>query len=396
MAGTELLQFCHDYFRAGQSQLAQYHKQRVAQCPSRVVECLDFADDRPFLEPSLFAYFQQSETDVSLEQLLIGYVDDPRHVPNVKAATRNGWAYLPQLGYRNSEGADSSVVMVDDHAERPPESWQPLRRVQGTEIEICRHADPLLHWVFQDAAQGQHAKQADVEYSLAYSDQNAATLDRAFRTLQATTPVLFDCLEKVTRRIVLFRSRQANSFASLNAHGTVFFNLMSPVDASEPFFIEDLAHQGGHVLFSSLTVERDRYLQVPAVTPLREFTGEASEQRDVFTALHGVFTEALMCIALAHCLQQNVFAGRQLHEVVGRLSFLMKRFHLDLLHVQHEGMFTELGEAVVRECGSIFDDAFQCWGDQLTNLDFSNQEYTFSFERFCLLNPEPRTLKLRF
>ena len=153
------------------------------------------------------------------------------------------------------------------------------------------------------------------------------------------------------------------------------------------FFIEDLAHQCGHILFSALSVNRDDYLRVDSNTPLQQITGTEGEQRDLYTALHGVFTEALMCIALYYCLEAGVFTEAKMHELLGRLSFVMKRFHLDLLNLNHEGLFTDRGLAIIRDCGRAFDDIFRQTKGRITRFDLSNQSYTFSYDRFAALNP---------
>ena len=74
------------------------------------------------------------------------------------------------------------------------------------------------------------------------------------------------------------------------------------------------------------------------------------------------------------------------HELLGRLSFVMKRFHLDLLNLQYEGLFTDQGLAVVNKCGRVFDEVFRRSRDGITRFDLRNQSYTFSYERFAALN----------
>ncbi len=138
---------------------------------------------------------------------------------------------------------------------------------------------------------------------------------------------------------------------------------------------------------AALTVNRGDYLLLDPNTPLEQFTGTAGEERDVYTAIHGVFTEALMCIALHSCLEAGVFSGVRRYELLGRLSFAMKGFHLDLLNLQHEGLFTDRGMFIVLECGRIFDEVYRRAQDRITRFDLTNQSYTFSYERFATLNP---------
>jgi len=379
VVGAALLNYASEHVGPGQRQLAQCMKQLVSTAQSPFVERLDYSNDSVFLEPSLFAYFGQKHSQITLEQILYGYLPDTAGLHSFAAyVDHRGLIYLPQLGCLATDACES-VVTVDSDAIACRLSG--LRRIGGTHIELCLTSDPLLDSFFRDA------DGRDVPFDLDVGACRAGALDEAFEILQRVAPALFACLVAVTRRVVVFRSEKLASFATVSAHGTAFLNVTPPYNATEVFFIEDLAHQCGHVLCSALTVNRDDYLRADPSTPLQQFTGVEGEQRDLYTAYHGVFTEALMCIALHSCLEAGVFSEVRLHELLGRLSFVMKRFHLDLLSLKHEGLFTDRGRTVVHECGRIFDDVFRRTKDRITGFDLSNQSYTFSYEHFAALNP---------
>ena len=69
-------------------------------------------------------------------------------------------------------------------------------------------------------------------------------------------------------------------------------------------------HQFGHVVFSALTLDVQAYLRVPAATPLARLTGNELDTRDVYSTLHGVFTEAWMSLCLEECYEMPEFTSR--------------------------------------------------------------------------------------
>src|SRR2546426_2901954 len=106
--------------------------------------------------------------------------------------------------------------------------------------------------------------------------------------MRRATPALFDALHAVTRRIFLYNAELPTSFATMSAHGVAFLNVKD--DNDEVFFVDDLAHQCGHVLFNALTQEKERFLARPADTPMRDFCHDQEDPRTLYSALHGLFT----------------------------------------------------------------------------------------------------------
>ncbi len=380
MVGAALLDWAAENFGAGQQHLAQCMKQLVSSGQSPIVQLLDYSDDSVFLEPSLFAYFAHQQSELTLEQILFGYLAQTSALPDFAAfADHRGLVYLPRLGHLATD-ASKSVATVNGDALAT--RLTRLRKVRGTQIELCLSSDPLLASCFRDT------DGRDVLFDLDLAERHATTLDEAFEILTRVAPGLSASLVAVTRRIVIFRSEDLESFATVSAHGMAFLKVTPPYKATEVFFVEDLAHQCGHILFSALTVNRGDFLRVDPNTPLQQLTGSENEKRDLFTVLHGVFTEALMCIALHSCLDGGVFSKAKHHELLGRLSYVMKRFHLDLLSLQNDEWFTDGGRFVVHQCGLVFDEVFRRTKDYITQFDLRNQSYAFSYERFLALNPE--------
>lgn len=160
-----------------------------------------------------------------------------------------------------------------------------------------------------------------------------------------------------------------------------------PARADEVFFIEDLVHQCGHILFNALTLNPAKWLAIDPKTPLSRLTSDLDDSRAVYVALHGVFTECLMSIALAQCFRLEIFEGRQRHELQGRLSLIMRRLQLDLQSVRNPGLCTEAGFGLVAAFAEVFDQVFELARDAIVACDLRNQPYSFCYEKFVALNP---------
>jgi hypothetical protein len=158
-------------------------------------------------------------------------------------------------------------------------------------------------------------------------------------------------------------------------------------DDDEVFFIEDLVHQCGHVIFNAIAFDKKALLVVDPDTPLREFTGITQESRTTLDTLHGIFTETAMCQCLDIWYENHVFSGRQEHELLGRFAYILKRFNCDLQNLEHRQIFTDNGFLLYRWYLSVFDRLYQKRGDLLRELKIGNQPYKFNYEKFAALNP---------
>ena len=157
-------------------------------------------------------------------------------------------------------------------------------------------------------------------------------------------------------------------------------------DDAEAFFVEDLAHQCGHIVFNAVTCNPAEYLAVNPDTPLKNYLHRDSESRTVLQAFHGIFTEAVMLACLDRCHAQGVFEGKQARELIGRMAFILRRFGSDLGNLNHPGLFTPLGEWVHVQLVSLFKKYFDAHWTRVRNVDLSNQPYAFSYRRFAEKN----------
>jgi HEXXH motif-containing protein len=377
----------------GQHQLADTLRLLVYKADPDLFDQLDFDSARCFLDPLLFAYFTDPAPTLPLPQLLYGLIPAERRPPSVELRTdANGRAYLPGIGELETTVVDRSIELRRDPASSDPTChmdgqdlptrWRTPLIVPGTGIEVLRDRHPLLDRFFTDA------EGAPVEFEMA-----SATADHyqhlvaAFTLLHEHCPELWEEIAATTRRIGLYRGRLPNSFATLSAHGAVFFNTTDAID--EVFFLDDIAHQCGHVLFNALTLNKEHFLTIDPMTPLRSLNGAPQERRSLYSAFHGLFTYTSISLVLSTFLVRQVFDGRQAHEVLGRLGFTMGKFRSDLALLDQPVLFTRLGHRCYRRFAAAHRELHARYATLLGLLDYANQPYVFSYPRFAEANPCP-------
>jgi hypothetical protein len=354
-------------------------------------ELLNDARPGAALEPLLFAYFSLGNRDVPFIQLLFGYLHESRRPERIHVfADSKGIVYMPRIGYFKTNSSNRKLEMhVTDHqrgfqftvnGETVPYTFLNDLTVANTSVELCRYPLRTLEPIFRDTL----GVSIPVEVKDA-SLRDARHVENALTIIQLCFPSYYEEVVRTTRRIVLFSSPELNSFASLSAYGAVFLNISDHDD--EVSYIEDLVHQCGHVIFSSLSSDQGIFLRVDPDTPLIAFTDRSQETRSVYVALHGLFTEAAISLTLSHCDDQNLFSGRQRHELLGRLAYIARRFDLDLKDFEREEIFSQKGFALFEELRTSFGEI----GDErrrfLRRFDLSNQSYNFNYQKFAELNP---------
>jgi HEXXH motif-containing protein len=375
----------------GQRQLADTLRLLIYKAAPALFDGLDFHDDRPFLDPLLFAYFTDPAPTLPLGQLLYGLIPRQRRPRNVELRTdAGGRAHVPGIGVLETPAGNRSIELL--HGADPgdyrcrldgrtlPARWRASLCIPGTGIEVFQEHHPLLERFFTDAT----GASVGVEVVEATREHHAHLLI-AFALLREHCPDLWDEVAATTRRVMLYRGRLPNSFATLSAHGGVFFNVTDAID--EVAFLEDIAHQCAHVIFNALTVEKERFLAVDPMTPLESLSGDQHEARSVYSALHGLFTYTVIGRVLSTCWDRQVFGGRQSHELLGRLGFILLKFSSDLAVLNQPAVFTRLGQRCYRHFAAAYRDLDRRYARLVGPLEYGNQPYVFSYPRFAERNP---------
>ena len=328
--------WCFSHVLNGQRELADTLRMLVYKRNSELFEKLDFDNEECFLNPLLFAWFTDHGTVFPLERIFTEY-----------STERVSGTY---------------------------------RRITGTATEIAACSHPLLDRFFVGAAG--HATHPEIEQA---TQAHTAQLNRAFGVLQTHCPDIASAIASCTRKVMLFRAPEPNSFAAMSAHGMVFLNV--PEWADEVFFLEDLSHQCAHVLFNAMTFDKKRYLAIDPATMMSEVYGDSDEARTLYSAFHGLATYTLIVRVLSTLRGRSVLDRRQQHELAGRLAFTLKKFGWDLRRLDKPGLFTARGRLVYRRFAAMYEQGMASDGDLVEQLDVSNQPYNFDYASFAARNP---------
>jgi len=378
----------------GQAHLANTLRALVYQADPELFAVLEDADPDVFLEPLLFAHFAVKQPSIPLPQIVVGYVDASRRPDAVEVCSdAAGTIYLPRIGYFLTEGRDQKLVLQWD-AETGRASvldgdtpidvrFEELPRIPGTDIEICRHSVPMLAEVIAASTpQGADFRVLD-ERAHGHVDHLVAAME----IIRATWPTYHAQILSTVRQVVLFRSATLGSFAAVSAHGVACLNVSAHDD--EVFFVEDLLHQCGHVMFNAATARRKEYVAVDPDTPIGAFNGHPEDVRSVYVVLHGLFTELTMVHGLRLCDERGVFSGRKAHELVGRLAFMAHKALSDMASLADGALLTAQGRSLYETFTAAFESIRRERADLLGGYTMASQPYSFSYEVFARLNPMP-------
>lgn len=285
---------------------------------------LDFSDDAAFLHPLLLAAARQPEPGRAIER-------------SVLAPTRDGRAEI-----RDFTVYTAMDLLLQTYT---PEEDQSV----------------LLEVVHDEAAM--------------------ATLAKALNALEALVPAYWRLLQATTRGFVFSRQERLRSFATEALHGISFLSL--PKHVSVPGLTEDVAHQCGHTLFSSMFPDPAPWDQVRASA----ITGQADDRRSAYVVFHGVFTESLIALALITALETGFFELRDRHEAEGRLAFLLRKFASDLSCLMALSVDPETEWGRIRgEMKDVFADVVRRARGILRPMDLDGHGYDFDAQVFFARN----------
>ncbi|WP_160093673.1 hypothetical protein [Rhodococcus sp. T7] len=301
----------------------------------------------------------------------------------------DGVVELPGLGQFDGNLADEVLnlrrlghnrVLIRGDKGETEAALRPIPMVPGTRAVLAGSAHPLLKR-FYCANAGESA----IVETLIETRRHSRSIIEAFSLLARTVPLLHAHLADAVRRVTVHRAGHVHSFATPAAHGAVF--LAAAEDDTDIGFVEDLVHQGGHVLCTAMTVDREVFFTVPAETPLADITGIVDETRSLYEAFHGVFTEAAMILTLNRLLDLDGLTPRQAHESRGRLGLIGSRAVADLANVCRPGLFTDEGLRILKYCRLALIETIDRRREELAALDLTGQPYAFSYAAFVARNP---------
>ncbi|MGQ4419829.1 M20 family metallopeptidase [Streptomyces sp. SAS_269] len=295
---------------------------------------------------------------MTMDQLLLaGRREDP--APLTVAADDEGVVVLPGLGrVRTGRRAGELTVRYDDAArtltvDGEPMAYElePCLMVPGTRIELVDRLDPVLK-AFLDL----HIDDPERLTLLTDGAAQLPCMARALDIIAAVSPGYHAALVESLRAVVLYRHPDAESFAALGMHGMIFLNV--PDGAGVDHFVEELVHQGGHVVFSEATLHRAEFFRVDPEAELSGLIGR-DDPRTVYDAFHGLFTEHMEYQIVLGALERGLADDGERPEFRAHLTSVARRHLRDLRLIGPHAreIFSTAGREVLAAFQETYDRA---------------------------------------
>jgi len=339
---------------------------------------LDLNNDEIFLEPLIFAYFNTKDklflTSKYLEQIMQGYfkTSTPIKLDNCNREIN----YLPKLGYYTKSGIKIQDCFI----------------IKNTNIELIYKSFELLEKIFEQASSNNTAKEIIMDSSL--FNKFITNIEEAFKLIKENSPQHFKLIEMCCKRIILFKTNPnvTNSFATINAHGMAFINAYQK-DYNAIFFIDDIAHQTGHIILTSYFFKKDKIFKISPNIKIGEILGN-DDYRDFYTLIHALYTYYTTFTCLNDCLKNNVFVGKDKTEAIARIGFYLNKCTYDLYFFDSFiSKFGNIDNALHNEGVLIINRVKQTyigikkeWMELISHFNYDNQPYNFTAKIFFETN----------
>jgi hypothetical protein len=353
-------------------------------------ELIDIDNDKIFLEPTIFYYFLNRELSpkhISLYQYLWGYIVSEKKPKKIDVSSDNyGIINIPNYGYFSYQ-PNQTIALCWDKNSKSAYFQHHGKRVEpmainnlflnDSKIKICQHAPEFL------------TKIGGVNYLESPREtinDSLGTLNNAWGLLRKIVPDFCYYVEKTTREISLFKSLHQESRASFSYYGTAFINTNGN-EIDEIFFIDDIAHQSGHVLFYPLSLPASDYLKPAKRTLLRKYTEVDWEPRDIYGCFHGLFTYTTIIYCFDKCIDSKCFNSEMKHHALARIGFYMDKFRKDIANMNDMRILTDCGYDYFDMFRASYNFIYEKYKLKLRKMNFENQNYYFDYNLFLKTNP---------
>lgn len=343
---------------------------------------VDFNDDDVFLEPLLFAYFNSKKDNIFsneiLKELMQGYFIEKDYLLINQSFNKNNIAYIPKIGYFK-KGEDIP--------------FDPIEIIDNTNIELIKHPLKLLQNIFENTS-GNIINENEIIINSELINKNIVPLTHALKLIKENSPGQFKLIEQCCKKILLFKSKNKNinSFATLKAHGIAFLNVYQD-DYDVAFFVDDIAHQTGHIILTTLFRDRKNFFTVDEQQNIGEILMKA-DNRSIYILIHAFYTYYTTFSCLDDCLKNNSFNEIQRKEAIGRIGFYLNKFDKDIDNFDKiikyfkgiENVLAPSGIEIFLIIKDKYLEIFQKWHPATKHFNYDNQTYNFSFSNFNKLN----------
>lgn len=404
---TEMRKYFVEKVHSGNQFLVDTIKLILYKNNPTIFDEIDFENDTIYQDPFVFAALNTSQK-FDVMDVLWGYKTIELQQDSIAIFTDlSGRCYLPNIGYFYTDQIEKNLsISFEKDSYRLKDDKQQVINfnfefpflIHDT-FQVLKHQHPLLIEHFY-AADGQLV---DVEIS-EITNKHIGHLTLAFDLIRDYSPDFYKLLKMCVRKVLIFKSEpheflnsevvDRNSFATLSVHGCAFFNAFRE-EYNEVFFIEDIAHQCGHVIFNTYLASKPDIFKIESTTNIASPLEVElyNEERSLYVVTHAMYTYDSIFTCFSNCLENNVFEGDKFHEILGRLAFSCYKFTQDyklLSQLDAEGnslFFKDEGKSLLIQFLGTYNAVIERWGHKLNDLNLSDQPYNFSYRIFTENNP---------
>lgn len=367
-----------------QKKLNQTIKLLLHKEDSLLFEKVDYENDTAFLEPLLFSYFNSKKEKLFpkeiLKEILQGFYKTKEPVKIKYSYNKDGVAYIPEVGYFKNGALNP---------------FEDIVIITNTNIELINHKIIHLDHIFRDFSE--NIIDSDlIEISNTLNNLFIKKLENAFLYIKENCLSHYKLIEQCCKKIVLFKTspENTNSFATINAHGIAFLNVYQD-NYDEVFFVDDIAHQTGHIILTTLFFERKKHFIIDENQNLGSILNDKKEYRSFYILFHALYTYYTTFLCLDNCIDSNCFNKKQNFEAKARIGFYLNKCKSDLINFSkiikfYGGIDKVISEDSTQLFETIKNKYFEIeekWRPVIKKFNYGKQPYNFTFDKFLILNP---------
>lgn len=347
----------------------------------KLIEKLDLEDEDTFLEPLIFSYFNEPIREVEqLEEILQGYyVNIPDDIKRDYSYNDEGVAYIPKLGYFKKD---------------KKKSFKNIRYIPKTNIEIIPYKLNSFRNIFKNL-KNNLIPYSEIIIKKELYNFYKKPLSSALSILKETIPDHYSLIENHCKKIVLFKTspRNTNSFATMSVHGIAFLNVYQE-DYDEVFFIDDIAHQTGHIIIYTLTFNKKDFFVIDETIQINKFTKKTKEYRTFYILFHALYTYYTTLICLDASYSSSRLSKKQRLEILARIGFYLIKYEVDLKNFKKivsdvgsiDKILTKKAQTMFEPVLGSFQKFYQKYFYKIEHFLYRNQPYNFTFKDFAQEN----------
>jgi len=301
--------------------------------------------------------------------------------------------YVPALGWFKSEHPNEKFEVSYDNGNLNHSKNVTYKKkifISENDIELYKYPTEELANKFYD----EYGNIIEVEIE-SITNEKTNELESAYAIINGTNPLHYERIKKYSPKACIFKdiTSRRNSFADFAAHRIGFYNSYQK-EYGRVFFIDDIAHQTGHVImFIILTRDISEHIKVDKATIIEniKYKGKVVENRNVEVFYHALFTYYLTLDCLDKALDNIKLTELENLEILGRIKFYLIKFYNDLQLIRNMGikfneqesnLFTNIGHQFINYYANYWENLRDKYSNRIKDLDLSGQPYNFTNKIF--------------